>query len=126
MADGMVNVIAGLVQMDGGSIAFPKEGDRDAKERGIHLYAIIRGARYTIHVAAAEKLTSGRFRFFVPLNRTETIVIAAVRNKFRFDVFEIEERFIAKHGRRRGNTVEMDVKTLDTGFRKIESFVDRI
>lgn len=54
VADGAVNLIAGMIQICGGYPAFPTENDRRAKESKIDLYAVIKGAQYAFHVAMGD------------------------------------------------------------------------
>ena len=58
-ASGAVNLVAGLVQMDGGTIAFPEPDDKRAEAENIHLYAIIRGAQYPLHIVVGEQADGG-------------------------------------------------------------------
>jgi transcriptional regulator with XRE-family HTH domain len=55
--EGAVNVVAGFIEIEGGHAAFASEDDQ--KNKAIDLYAIIKGAKYDLHVAFCE---DGMFR----------------------------------------------------------------
>lgn len=83
-----VNLIASLVQMDGGAVAVP-EAD-SPRSPDVDLVAIIRGAQYHIHVSTAEHREDGQW--WVPTTTTarDLIFLAVVRNEgFSFDVLEV-------------------------------------
>lgn len=114
LVDGAVNIVAGLIQMDGGSVAFPE------KDGPVDLHAIIKAGHYSFNVAAQD--ATGKFQ--VPLDYEELIVLGVVKKGFSFRLFEITGDTIAENGKRKGSTidVEVDVETL----REITSFEQRI
>lgn len=124
LASGVVNLVAGLIQMDGGTVAFPDEDDNQAKRDRIDIYAIIRGARYSFHVAAGEPTEGGGYTFVAP--KAEGVVVLGLvpRKGFSFDLFEITPDVIAQGKFFRGG-VEVTVKDLKE-LRRVESFADRI
>jgi transcriptional regulator with XRE-family HTH domain len=75
-AEGAVNVLAGIIQLNGGHCAFPDEND----PRGayVDLYAIVRGASHALHVSLATKFSIGQFNFVVPKEFEDCRVIGAV------------------------------------------------
>lgn len=77
--DGVVNVVAGLIQMDGNSVAFPEEDDITAQRDRVDMFAIIKGAQYRIHVALGEK-TKGGYRFALPPGADRVTVLGVVRD----------------------------------------------
>ena len=56
VADGAVNVLAGLVQMNGGHCAFPSE--TDPRRDYVDLYAIVRGTQLSIHVSLGSEVSN--------------------------------------------------------------------
>lgn len=123
LADGGVNLVAALCQLDGATVAFPEEDDRFAISQHIDLHAIIRGASYAIHVVAAEERDGGRF-FSVPLNLRNTVPIGIERiGDFQFNVYEITNEAI-EYGAA-GRTGKIEVGIGDNGVRRITSFKDR-
>jgi len=79
VASGAVNVVAGFISMCGAYPAFPTDDDTRAQDRKIDLYAVIRGAQFSFHVAVGD-LTENRVRFTVPVEAAEdAFVIGVVR-----------------------------------------------
>lgn len=104
MADGAVNLVAGLIQICGGSPAFPTDGDARAQKSRIDLYAVIKGAQYAFHVAMGETTGNG-VQFAAPIAAVEeALVIGVVRTEelaFRF--FELDRDLIETQGKRKGD-----------------------
>ena len=127
LADAAVNIVAGLIQMDGGNVAFPEEGDRRAARDGIDLHAIIKGGSYAIHVAAGEqKSDKDPITFVFQPPEDNVIVLGVVRVRpFDFDVYEIPAEVIASADRRK-ESIEIVAKDPSTTFRMIESFESRL
>lgn len=117
-ADGAINLIAGFIRMDGGHPAFPDDDDAGS----VHLHAIIRGAKYDIHVALGD--ADGRsVKFFVPTDYEEMTVLGVVREGFSIDVFELTPEMIEQHGSRRGGSIELVVE--GSKLRRIDTFSQR-
>jgi len=114
-ADGAVNLVAGLIAMDGGFPAFPQKD-----EGSIDLHAIIRGAKYDFHVALADDEGA----FAVPTKYEDVIVLGLVRDGFNVEVFEITGDQIEDHGHRRGGSIEVTIPRKK--LKRIDSFRDRI
>ncbi len=125
LADGAVNLVAGLIQMDRGVIAFPEEGDKLAVRESIDLYAILRGVRYSIHVAVGE-IEDSVIRFSLP--RSDAVLpILVVRNgHFNFDLYEVRPEVAERHGRFVRGALEIEVPLDSDGLRPITSFVERL
>ena len=122
MADGVVNVVAGLIQMDGGHVAFPEADDVRAKSDHVDLHAIIKGAKYDLHVSLGEP--EGRtIRFAVPTNYAAMVVLGIVRQGFTFEIYELPAELI-ETGSRRGGSIDVTAKAAD--MRRIETFTQRL
>jgi hypothetical protein len=123
LANGAVNLVAGMIQMGGGSIAFPDEDDKAAIRDAVSLKAIIRGASYSFHVATGEE-RDGSLHFIIP--RTEGALILAIvqREGFHFDVFEITADVVETHGTFTRGAVEVVAQEED--LRRITTFAERI
>lgn len=132
--DGAVNLIAGLVQMDGGNPAFPGSTDRDSARDGVDLYAVIRGAHYAFNVTTAVPEKDGSWRIPVPAKREQLVVLAVVRTApFAFDILEVDEDAIAEHGKFSSGTVSLPLRhedgvymVGDLGLKQVQSFGDRL
>ncbi|RWO06352.1 MAG: hypothetical protein EOS07_22195 [Mesorhizobium sp.] len=124
VAGGAVNVVAGFIQMDGGHPAFPMEGDEEAEEKKIHLYAIIRGAKYSFHISPA--LGHGdNLHFLVPHEAEDTVVLGVVRDTdFSVKVLELDWGLIIDSGTRK--STGYDVPLEGRPWREITSFAERI
>ena len=135
MADGAVNVLAGFVQMCGGHPAFPEE-DGAAARGGAHvdLYAIIKGAHYSFHVALGQEAGPNTYRFVIPYGYEELIVIGLVqREPLVCDFLELAHDMIEKHGVRRGGAVEVTIANGPKGYvtgrdawPRIRTFAERL
>lgn len=108
--NGAVNLVAGLIEMDGGHAAF---GDG----KGADLHAIIRGAKYDFTVVVAE---DGVFR--VPARR-DAVVLGVDKQGFSIELVEIPDEVIER-GNHRGGVIE--VKVSARGLRRIETFTQRL
>lgn len=125
MAAGSVNLVAGMLQMDGAHVAFPDEGDRFAIKQHIDIQAIIRGAAYSFHVVAAEERDEGVYVFPVPTSLENTIPLGVVRHEgFNFTVFEIGD--LAIETGTAGRTGKVEVDSRSNGVRELTSFKDRL
>ena len=124
--DGVVNVVAGIIQMDGGHPAFPEENDKQAARDNVDLYAIIRGANYALRVALGHQ-DDKRLRFVVPTRYENVIVIGVIRTGLSFEFYEVPLETIAD-GNRRGGSIEVSVPLAkrDSLLKRIESFSDRL
>lgn len=127
MADGVVNVLAGFIQMDGGIPAFPEDGDERAQRDGVDLYAIIKGANYAIHVSLGDETDAEGATFPVPVDRDNVIVLGVLRSGFEIAVFDISSELIAANGTRRGASIAVTV-TADqrASLTRIRSFSGRL
>lgn len=112
MADGAVNIVAGMIQMDGGHPAFPEEGGKE----NVDLYAIIKGAQYALHICTAD--SEGKFA--VPTRHQGITVLGLTRKGMSFEIVELSEEIIAA-GRKRGGSIEVTEKG-----RKITTFSRRL
>jgi transcriptional regulator with XRE-family HTH domain len=114
--DGAVNIVAGLIEMDGSHAAFASDSDQ---KRGVDIHAIIRGAKYDFHVTVGDE---GVFR--VPVKREGLVVLGLVKRGFTAEIYEISDTVIERHGSNKGGMVE--VKLPPSRLKKIESFTERL
>lgn len=122
-ADGVVNIVAGMIRVDGGAPAFPDDGDDRAAKDHIDLYAVIRGAQYHFHITAATR-DDGKVALTVPRQRGPSIVLAVLREGgLHYRVFEVPDEVIDQ-GQIRHGAVELVVA--ETDLREIMTFAERI
>lgn len=122
IAGGVVNAIAGLIQLDGSYPAFPEESDVRATREHIDLYAIINRVNYAFHVALGEQ-RGNVLCLSVPAQTESAIILGVIRRGFSFEIYEITGEIIRDFGSRRGasSTVEVERGLL----RRIEDFKAR-
>lgn len=119
VVNGVVNVVAGLIQIDGGSVAFPESEDSDAD-----MTAIIRGGKYDIRVSLGEEEDNGAIRFAAPMNEG-VVTLGVVRKDFSFEIYDLAPELFAT-GQKRGTATEITVKRGDPNMRPVESFRQRL
>ena len=122
-ADALTNLIAGLIALDGGTIAFPAEAVAD-KNSNVHLHAVLRGANYPLHIVAGE-VDGDTLTFRAPPARKGVIVLGVVRRDWgTFEIYELDEQVIADLGEyERGASV---VRGQQDEFRRVTSFKERL
>ena len=105
---GAVHLLAGAVQMDGGAVAFPTDGDPRADH--VSLYAIIRGAQYSMYAALADETKSGAYRFTIPVDYLDSMVIGVIAKPgLQWDFLLMESALIDAHKASKGGYYEVDV-----------------
>jgi hypothetical protein len=127
LAKGVVNLVAGMVQMGGGTVAFPEDGDDNAARGAIDVYAIIKGAQYAFHVAVAER-DAGRLTLTIP-KRVDGLVLAVAPRDgqpFSYEIFEVLADQVEEFGNFNRGGIEIEIPENAPGLRAITSFEQRI
>lgn len=120
LASGAVNLVAGMVQMAGWSVAFPTPKD------GVDLQAIIRGAMYSFHVVVGVR-TGGDWDFAVPSIAIDNFVIGVCQlASLQYVLVELDKETLEVKGRLKGGVVYISVPDDFIGSRRIESFAARL
>jgi len=123
-ADGSVNLIAGLIQSDGGAPAFPAADDLGALNDHVDLYAVIRGAKYAFHVVTGNR-NGEKLVFNVPTNHENVVLIGVIREGFSVQVYELTEETVTKFGAsRRGASFAVTAPAAE--LKQITSFASRL
>lgn len=126
VASGSVNVVAGLIQMQGGSAVLPAEDDELASAMRIDLYAHIRGAQYRLHIATGEQ-DGDHWSFVVPLEARDCLVIGVMQTGLMsFEFVELDAEGIDAVGKRKGGAVTVSYPNEQHEFRQITSFANRL
>lgn len=130
---GQVNLVAGMIQMQGGTVSFVDPGDQTARPEH-DLVTIIRGAHYNIHVAFATKEGEGAWLATLNASPKDAVVIAVIeREGFAYDLVEValEDVVSTRVARLRG--IGVPIQRRDDGYycgdrkmRQIESFSNRL
>jgi len=126
MADGAVNLVTGLIQLDGGNPAHPGDNDAHAKKMDIDIYAVIKGAQYAFHVALGASVHGG-WRFSIPADNDVIVPLGVVREGFNFRVVELKPELVeefGKSGAGRSTVITLDDATIEAN--RIESFAQRL
>jgi hypothetical protein len=125
LATGTVNIVAGLIQMDGGTIAFPHEDDSYAADDHVDLHAIIQGTGYALHIAQGEKVKPGWYRFDIPIRHHRVIVLGLVRDGLTFRLIRFSRAWIDQYRSRREEGTDIHLSAGDIVAMKIEDFSKR-
>jgi len=129
-AGGGVNLIAGMIQLAGGTPAFPAPGDASQAD----LFAIIQGIQYAFKVFVGRIRSGGEVLFEVSGLAQNVVVLGLIeKGPFQWDVVELDPDTVANHVRRkRGHgrlVVRKRGKTYTVGgkkLRQIEGFSQRL
>mgnify|MGYP001809799010 CR=1 FL=1 len=129
-ADGVVNMVAGLIQLDGGHPAFPEADDQQARADRIDLYAIIKGGKFNLHIALGRETDDG-YLFTIPKGAERSLILGVIRTgPFCVDVIELDQETVESFGASRSMTYEIpvsrDYQTDDHAWRRITSFANRL
>lgn len=125
-ADGGVNVVAGLIQMDGGRVEF---GERVEPDDPVDIRAKILAAEYKLHIASGTQTEAGLLQFLVPIDHSAVIVLGVVREGFAFEIFELTPELVAAHlvrGAGRGLPIKIEVTRDAISTYQIRSFRQRL
>ena len=121
MANGVVNLVAGMIQICGGAPAFPD------KEGPVDLSAVIKSALYQFHIVLGAR-KGADVQFNVSVEATETLVIGVIRtSELSFDLYEFDWDKITEIGSRQGAhwVVLTDPHVADETWKKIRTFAER-
>lgn len=114
-ASGVVNVLAGLMEMNGASIAFPSE--KDPRAEYVDLYAIIRGAQFSIHVSMGQKISENVYKFVIPKEYSDVTVQGAIHvSPMRCNFIMMPQSLIEKHKVRRGGYFEIVINSIGSDY----------
>jgi hypothetical protein len=131
MADAAVNLVAGMIAMDGGHPAFPDPNDSRASS--VDLYAIIKGAQYSFKILVGQHDGAKSWAFAAPTSYRDVFVLGLVRTgPFQWDVLELDTDTISKRRQSKSGhiTIRVDKRGADyilggQKIRRLEAFTDR-
>lgn len=116
-AGGVVNLIAGMIQIGGGTPAFPNKGSK------VDLAAIIKGALYSVSIVPAMK-RDGQERFAIPVEAKDNVVLGVVdKGDLVFEVYELDWSTIESVGERKSGHWLVDQSAAN--WRRITTFAER-
>lgn len=111
-ADGAVNLVAGLIQMGGGHIAF-------GGERGPDIHAIINGKKVDIEVKMARDVGENGVMFALSqaaMDADVVVGVVPVAKGLGAKLLWLTHDLIKEHGRRKGGYVEVTVDHSGSAF----------
>lgn len=104
VADGAVNLVAGMIQMGGGHIAFPEDGSA-------HIFAIVAGKQVSIDVVLPFALGRDQFRLTIADRLDKKHIVAVVQvAAFSYDMLVLTPEIVRDAGERRGDFWELIVE----------------
>lgn len=114
-AGGAVYYVAGLIEMEGGTIAFP---DADSDDPGVDLYATYQGRQRKLHIAPAERTAPGRYRVALPIHHDKLLVLSVVMGHRGHGprVLFLAPDLIDRHAERHGGYQEIEMIADDGVF----------
>ncbi|PZR89785.1 MAG: hypothetical protein DI537_20490 [Stutzerimonas stutzeri] len=120
-AKGAVNLVAGMIQLAGGSIAFPTQGET------IDLYAIIGGQQHSIIVRSGRHIELSLHAFNVPINHSSSVVLfVSQHTETSYSIYRVPTELI-EGGDKKGGYVELealvDEKHVQIGAETLPSIV---
>lgn len=105
-ADGSVNLVAGLVQMDGGHIAFVEPDDPQSAYADFH--AIIHGKAHLIKVNVGTMTNGKQVNFSLPNEHDRVTTIGVVKGApGEYRLYRIPSELVQKYGTPRGGYIEL-------------------
>lgn len=121
VAEGAIkNLVIGAVELEGGRVALPREGDSFAKENAVDFYIFIRGAQYAAHIVQFEDGVAQ-----VPGEALDAFILGVVRDSaFSFRVYELDREGVEEHGRWANGHFEVAFDAKE--WREITSFAERL
>ena len=127
-AEGAVNVVTGLLQMNGATCAFPSEKDPAAGY--VDIYAIQRGVQLAIHISLSKKQADNQWKFIIPKEYEQCRVIGVVHARpNRIHMLNMNHDMIDKYKVRKGGFFEIMTSYRDGSYwsgadqwTRIESF----
>jgi transcriptional regulator with XRE-family HTH domain len=125
-ANGAENLVASLIQLSGGNIAFANP----TKDTGVDIHAIIGGKKYDIQVKATKPTADGDVTFAIEhMADDQTLILVAVDDAhLHSKVFAVDYELVKAHGKERGGYVNLigriDGTKLIVGQRAIPTVKD--
>ncbi|MFC5394219.1 hypothetical protein [Bosea vestrisii] len=105
LVTGAVNLVAGMIQMSDGHIAFP-----DTTDAQVDLYAIIQGRQHSLVIRSMRE-GAETVPITVPSSHERSIVMCVVQHEATaYSVLRLPSDVISKHGNQKGGYVELAIE----------------
>ncbi|QXV73608.1 transcriptional regulator protein [Rhizobium phage RHph_X2_30] len=105
-AAGAVNLVAAMIQLSGGNIAFPEQDGPD-------LFAIVHGKQHNITVRIAEP--QDKLTLSVPVNPNTLIAVLPTDRPTVYRFFRIPAETVERFGSNRGGYSELEIERRSNG-----------
>jgi len=129
--EGATLLVAGLVQLAGGTCAWPSEDD--PRKGVVDFYTIMRGRQYSIRVLLAREVAPSRFEIEAPSDLTMLTLVGVIpgTRRGRYDFIQLPTAQVAQQRNRRTGGYLIPLVRIDdryttgkTDWPAIRSFVD--
>jgi hypothetical protein len=113
---GAVLVVAGMVQLAGGSCAWPSP--EDPRKGQVDFYTIVQGRQYSVRVCLARGGEDGRYEIDAPadLDGLTLIGVIPLARRGRYDFIFLPVSEVAQQKNRRQGDYVVTVQKTDTGY----------
>lgn len=107
-ASGAIEVVAGLIELSGGTIAYPDESDPRAEY--VHFYAIIDGKHAPFYVALGREIEDEVYEFNLPPQHAELTVLGLIHARpLRPHLIRMPAALVNQHGKNHGGYVSVTI-----------------
>lgn len=115
MVSGSVLMVAGLIMMEGGNVAWP--GDRDPRSQYVHMYAIMRGMQIALHVSTANETSNGNYELPIPHEYHDVRCVGFVASGAgKFHLIDIPTALIEEHKTRKSGNYAIVVNRVGNDY----------
>lgn len=108
MANGAINLVAGHIQLAGGSIAYPEESSEH------DLFAIVKGRQRSVTVRLGT--SESTFKLSVPVQTQTTIAVIPTVNPNNYRFFSIPSDLIQEMGDNRGGFTDLVIEQAEGSY----------
>lgn len=113
--NGAVHLVAGMIMLEGGMVAFPRNDD----PRGgyVDLYAIMRGAQMAVHVSHARLISEGRYEVQIPREFEDVKCIGLMNGTpGKFNFLNLTRPIIEAHKIRKSGDYVLSINVVEGKF----------
>lgn len=113
--NGAVHMVAGLILLEGGNIAFPREGDPRAEY--VDLYSIMCGTQMALHICVGREVSNGKFELIVPRNFNDVRCIGYMPNGLgKFHLLTLPVNLINEHKQRKSGDFALMINKIGSEY----------
>ncbi len=113
--EGAVQLVAGLILLEGGTCAWPKPNDQRAPYTD--LYVIMRGSQWALHVSLAREVSDAHYEIKIPREYRDVKVVAVLQDTpGRYNFLDLPVELIEKHKQRRAGDFVIAVSKIENKY----------